>query len=53
MTMESAAGGVGVSRATEAERATTVFERSAEHKPCPFMAVICECFPVRGAEPRP
>ena len=38
MTTDSTGAGTGLSRATEAEHATSVFERSAAHKPCPFGA---------------
>ncbi len=38
MTTEGTSPGIGVSETTEARRATSVFERSAAHKPCPFGA---------------
>jgi len=38
MTTEGMTSGAGVSKAREAKHATSVFERSAEHKPCPFGA---------------
>lgn len=57
MTAEGLNSGIGVSETTEAERTTSVFERSLEHKPCPFGAsgTCCRtCFmgPCRVVEGR-
>jgi carbon-monoxide dehydrogenase catalytic subunit len=51
------ASGPGVSAPVETERTTSVFERSAEHKPCPFGATgtccrLCFMGPCRVVEGR-
>ncbi len=57
MTTDGTSSGAGVSQATETERVTSVFERSQEHRPCPFGATgtccrLCFMGPCRVVEGR-